>query len=65
VIRCARAWAREAGNDPNRAGLPTFFIALGLVVAGSIVCGLLGEQLGIRTDLSLSAELVRAVEQVG
>jgi hypothetical protein len=26
-----------------------FFIALGLVVAGSIVCGLLGEQLRIRT----------------
>jgi hypothetical protein len=30
-------------------GLRTVFIALGLVVAGSIVYGLLGEQLGIRT----------------
>jgi hypothetical protein len=30
-------------------GLPMFFIAVGLVVAGSIVCGLLGEQLRIRT----------------
>jgi hypothetical protein len=31
------------------SGLTTYFIVLGLVVAGGIVYGLLGEQLGIRT----------------
>jgi hypothetical protein len=30
-------------------GLTTYFIVLGLVVAGGIVYGLFGEQLGIRT----------------
>jgi hypothetical protein len=42
-----------------------FFIAVGLVVAGSIVRSLLGEQLRIRNYPSLSAELFRAVGQVG
>ena len=30
-------------------GLTAFFIVLGFVVAGGIVYGLLGEQIGIRT----------------
>jgi hypothetical protein len=39
------------------SGLPTLFIARGLGVAGSIVCGLLGERLRIRTVHTLRRTL--------
>jgi len=44
-----RGQHRRRRHNQTGPGLTTSFIVLGLVVAGGIVYGLLGEQLGIRT----------------
>ena len=48
-MRPLRGQHRRQAMIKTGPGLTTYFIVLGLVVAGGIVYGLLGEQLGLRT----------------